>query len=107
MMFLTSRLYCFTRCHFKALCALRLPGLRTQALAPMQAALMAAKTDKTAMQKAAKKAEAILREMVGITLNTSLTRIQRTNLETCITVHMHQKEISGRNHRVMIAFRAL
>ena len=47
------------------------------------------------MAKAAKKAEAILREMVGITLNTSLTRIQRTNLETCITVHMHQKEISG------------
>lgn len=27
-----------------------------------------------------------------ITLRTDLTRIQRTNLETCITVHMHQKE---------------
>ena len=67
--------------------------MRTPILA--QAALAAAKTDKTAMAKAAKKAEAILREMVGITLNTSLTRIQRTNLETCITVHMHQKEISG------------
>lgn len=30
--------------------------------------------------------------MVMITLRTDLTRIQRTNLETCITVHMHQKE---------------
>jgi hypothetical protein len=32
------------------------------------------------------------REMVMITLSTDLDRIQRTNLETCITVHMHQKE---------------
>jgi hypothetical protein len=30
--------------------------------------------------------------MVMITLRTDLNRIQRTNLETCITVHMHQKE---------------
>jgi hypothetical protein len=30
--------------------------------------------------------------MVMITLRTDLSRIQRTNLETCITVHMHQKE---------------
>ena len=57
---------------------------------------MAAKSDKTAMAKAAKKADTILRDLVAITLNTSLTSIQRTNLETCITVHMHQKEISGR-----------
>lgn len=27
-----------------------------------------------------------------ITVKPDLTRIQRTNLETCITVHMHQKE---------------
>lgn len=32
------------------------------------------------------------REMVMITLRTDLSRIERTNLETCITVHMHQKE---------------
>ena len=62
----------------------------------LQAALMAAKSDKTAMAKAAKKADTILRDLVAITLNTNLTSIQRTNLETCITVHMHQKEISGR-----------
>ncbi len=56
---------------------------------------MAAKSDKTAMAKAAKKADALLREMVAVTLKSDLSRIQRTNLETCITVHMHQKETSG------------
>ncbi len=63
----------------------------------MQAALVAAKTDKTAMAKAAKKADALLREMVAVTLKSDLSRIQRTNLETCITVHMHQKETSGQS----------
>lgn len=58
----------------------------------MQTALAAAKTDKTVMGRNMKKTDAVLREMVMITLRTDLTRIQRTNLETCITVHMHQKE---------------
>ena len=30
--------------------------------------------------------------MVTITVRSDLSRIQRPNLETCITVHMHQKE---------------
>lgn len=60
---------------------------------PCQAALHAAKADKGAMVKAAKKAEAILRQLVELTLRPDLTRIQRANLETCITVHMHQKEV--------------
>ena len=47
------------------------------------------------MSKNMKKTEAILREMVMITLRTELTKIQRTNLETCITIHMHQKESTG------------
>lgn len=42
-------------------------------------------------------AEAILRELVTITLRTDLTRTQRTSLETCITVHMHQKEVWHRH----------
>ena len=82
-------------CMSALLAALLTDGTHVLTFALFQAALTVAKTDKTALAKAAKKAEAILREMVGITLNTSLTRIQRTNLETCITVHMHQKEISG------------
>ena len=47
------------------------------------------------MTRALRKAEALLREMVGLTLRQDLTRIQRISLETCITVHMHQKESSG------------
>ena len=42
-----------------------------------------------------KKSEAILRDMVQLTLRSDLTRNQRTNLETCVTVHMHQKETTG------------
>ena len=62
----------------------------------MQAALTLARTDKSIMSKNMKKTEAILREMVMITLRSELTKIQRTNLETCITIHMHQKESTGR-----------
>lgn len=61
----------------------------------LQAALAAAKNDKASMNRALKKAEALLRDMVSMTLRTDLTRIQRTNLETVITVHMHQKESTG------------
>ena len=34
----------------------------------------------------------MLRDMVSITLRTEISKNERTNLETCITVHMHQKE---------------
>ncbi len=47
------------------------------------------------MAKAARKAEATLKDMVAMTLRSNLTRIQRTSLETCITIHMHQKEATG------------
>ena len=57
----------------------------------LQAALVAAKTEKGVMSKALRKTEALLREMVAVTLRNDLTRNQRTALETCITVHMHQK----------------
>lgn len=71
----------------------RLLGLAPPLCLPLQAALHATKADKTALPRAAKKAEALLRQLVDLTLRTDLTRIQRTNLETCITVHMHQKEV--------------
>jgi len=67
-------------------------GIQFQWTMDTQSALVNARTDKTIMQRTYKKAETILRDMVIITLKTDLTRIQRTNLETCITVHMHQKE---------------
>jgi hypothetical protein len=56
---------------------------------------VASKTEKGVLVKALKKADAILKEMVSMTLRSNLTRIQRISLETCITVHMHQKESTG------------
>ena len=61
----------------------------------LQAALVASRTEKGVLAKALKKADAILKEMVSMTLRSNLTRIQRISLETCITVHMHQKESTG------------
>jgi len=31
-------------------------------------------------------------ELVSVTVRSDLTRVQRTSLETCVTVHMHQRE---------------
>ncbi|KIZ06068.1 Dynein gamma chain, flagellar outer arm [Monoraphidium neglectum] len=67
-------------------------GIQFQWTADTQAALAGAKTDKSVMVKNMKKTDALLRDMVMLTVRADLSRIQRTNLETCITVHMHQKE---------------
>ena len=67
-------------------------GIQFMWTADTQSALTNARTDKGIMSKNMKKTDAVLKEMVTITVKTSLTKIQRTNLETCITVHMHQKE---------------
>ena len=58
-------------------------------------ALEASATDKGALVRAAKKADATLRALVDATLRSDLTRNQRISLETCITMHMHQKEAIG------------
>lgn len=59
----------------------------------MQLALAAAGKDKSALLRAQRKSEAVLTELVGLTLRQDLTPTQRTSLETCITVYMHQKEV--------------
>ena len=57
------------------------------------AALQAvAREEKGALTRALRKSEARLRELVSLALRNDLTKIQRTSLETLITVHMHQKE---------------
>lgn len=57
----------------------------------MQAAFVLAQSDKAAVAKALRKADLGLRDMVAATLQPNLTPNQRLSLETCITVHMHQK----------------
>ena len=70
-------------------------GLQFQWTTDQQAALHAAyRQEKGALTKVLKKAEATLSELVSLTLRSDLTPTQRSSLETCITVYMHQKEAS-------------
>ena len=65
--------------------------------AETQAALRAAAAgDRRAPARALARAEALLSSLVAATLRPGLTKNQRTSLETCITVHMHQKEATGK-----------
>ena len=54
-------------------------------------ALKVAKTDKNAMGKALKKIDGILRGMVEVTTK-ELSKLDRRNVETCVTVHVHQRD---------------
>ena len=58
--------------------------------ADMQEALTVAKKDKAAMNRANKKADALLKEMITITQRPTLGKNERKNLETVITVHVHK-----------------
>jgi len=60
----------------------------------MQTGLTNAKTDKAIMNKTLKKVDAMLREMIVITTRDTLNKNQRTNLETIITIHVHQRDTS-------------
>ena len=60
----------------------------------MQTALTGAKKDKTMMLKAFKKQETLLKEMIVITTRPDLDKNDRKNLETVITVHVHQRDTS-------------
>ena len=62
--------------------------------ADMQEALTVAKKDKAAMNRANKKADALLKEMITITQRPTLGKNERKNLETVITVHVHQRDTS-------------
>ncbi|KAL6769277.1 DHC15 [Auxenochlorella protothecoides x Auxenochlorella symbiontica] len=67
-------------------------GLQFQWTLDTHLALAAAGKDKSAVMKVQRKADGILQTLVSLTLRNDLTSIQRTSLETCITVYMHQKE---------------
>lgn len=68
-------------------------GLQFMWTMDVHLALVNAARDKTALVKAQRKADGVLQALVELTLKKSLTPTQRTALETCITVHMHQKEV--------------
>jgi len=69
-------------------------GIQFLWTADMQNGLMNAKTDKSIMNKTFKKTDGMLKEMITITTKEGIAKISRTNLETCITVHVHQRDVS-------------
>jgi dynein heavy chain, axonemal len=70
-----------------------LVGLQMRWTAETTAALeAAAREEKGALTKALRRADGTLRELVDCALRDDLTTVQRTALETCITVYIHQKE---------------
>jgi dynein heavy chain len=69
-------------------------GIQFLWTADMQSGLSNAKTDKAIMSKTLKKHETLLRDMIIITTRDNLEKNQRTNLETSITVHVHQRDVS-------------
>jgi dynein heavy chain len=62
--------------------------------ADMQGALSQAKQDKSIMNKAMKKTDVLLKEMIVLTTRSTLGKNERKNLETVITVHVHQRDTS-------------
>jgi len=44
--------------------------------------------------KAMKKTDSILKDMIAITTKDTLSKNDRKNLETCVTVHVHQRDTS-------------
>ena len=67
-------------------------GIQFLWTADNQTALASSKTEKNVMTKCMKKTDQILKDMVNLTIRTDLSKIQRKNLETCVTVHMHQRD---------------
>jgi dynein heavy chain len=55
-------------------------------------ALLKTRQDKGAMSACNKKALAVLNELIGMTV-TDLSKLHRTNVETLITIQVHQKDI--------------
>lgn len=54
----------------------------------------ASRNEKGALQRVSKRSSSVLRALVEQAMRADLTKLQRTCLETCITVYMHQKEAS-------------
>jgi len=69
-------------------------GIQLQWTAQLQTALLAAKTKKDVVHQARKRCNAILADLISLTTRGDLTSNQRTNLETVITVYVHQKDVA-------------
>ena len=78
----------------KGYCAqLCLLGIQLQWTQLSQAAITAAKTDKSIMQNTQKQITGITKELCIMTTDDSLNKRDRTNIETMITIQVHQNDV--------------
>lgn len=68
-------------------------GMQMQWTQAVQLALIGAKTKKDSMNVTQRKVASVLSEMINITTRADLTPNQRTNLETVITIYVHQRDV--------------
>jgi len=80
----------FIRGYCAQMCLL---GIQMQWTDQCQSAIALAKTDKTIMQKTLNQVSAIMVELCVMTTNDSLNKRDRTNIETMITIQVHQKDV--------------
>eukprot|EP00960_Hanusia_phi_P069522 767109-Hanusia_phi.AAC.3 len=57
-------------------------------------ALKRARQDKSSLHGSNKKALAVLNELIGMTVIDKWNKLERTNIETLITIQVHQKDVS-------------
>jgi dynein heavy chain len=60
----------------------------------LEDALRRARQDKASMSASNKKALAVLNELIGMTVLDKWDKLQRTNIETLITIQVHQKDVT-------------
>lgn len=77
----------------KYLSQLALLGLQIFWTLDSENAIRNSKTERGIMQNTRKKFEALLSHLIDFTTISSLTKLQRKNIETLITIHIHQVEI--------------
>ena len=77
---------------FKYPAQVSLLGLQLLWTRDCEDAISRAKSDKSAMTQANKKAAGVLRELVSMTVR-DLSKIERTRIETMVTIQVHQRDV--------------
>jgi len=77
-------------------------GLQFQWTTEVEDSLKKARQDKTAMATSKKKSMATLNELIGLTVQDRWNKLERTNIETLITIQVHQYDVSDHFLKIKI-----
>jgi len=69
-------------------------AIQFQWTSDMEESLKRARQDKAALSSSNKKALHTLNELIGLTVQDRWNKLERTNIETLITIQVHQKDVS-------------